>query len=149
MTTKLAIADTNALMRLLVPAQDGHEEHKEALARMHHMIVSPFVLAELDYLITARGSAKQAITANRFIERLRNLNRIKIPDVAPHFAAATTVAEAYTDVRGGKGIGLTDAMNVVLAKVYRTDAMFTSDKNYRIIQPLTGHDAFRLLPEDL
>ena len=40
-------------------------------------------------------------------------------------------------------------MNVALAKAYRTDALFTTDKDFRIVQPLTGHAAFRLLPEDL
>ncbi|WP_371102530.1 hypothetical protein [Streptomyces sp. PU_AKi4] len=40
-------------------------------------------------------------------------------------------------------------MNVALAAAYHTDAMFTSDPHFRMIRPLTGHGAFRLLPDDL
>ncbi len=47
-------------------------------------------------------------------------------------------------------VGLTDAMNVVLAREFRTDVIATLDyRHYRMIRPLTAHDAFRLLPEDI
>ncbi|NED89894.1 VapC toxin family PIN domain ribonuclease, partial [Streptomyces sp. SID11233] len=41
----VAIADTNALYRLLDPKLTGHEAHKGALAAISHLIVSPMVLA--------------------------------------------------------------------------------------------------------
>ncbi|MFD8571573.1 PIN domain-containing protein [Streptomyces sp. NPDC059639] len=149
MTFPVVIADTNALIRLLAPREPGHAEHKTAFARMAHLVVSPFVLAELDYLVTARSGPKAALGFARFIANQADLNRVAIADTAPHLATALAVAKGYTDARGGKGIGLTDAMNVALAKAYRTDALFTTDKDFRMIQPLTGHTAFRLLPEDL
>ncbi|MGP3942776.1 MULTISPECIES: PIN domain-containing protein [Streptomyces] len=145
----IAIADTNALYRLLDPKLTGHEEHKEALAAISHLIVSPMVLAELDYLITARGGPLKALTAARFIERNMATRRFEVPPVAEHLSAAIAVAEGYADADGGKGIGLTDAMNVALAASYRTDAVFTTDRHFRMVRPLTGHEAFRLLPDDL
>ncbi|MDQ8701124.1 PIN domain-containing protein [Streptomyces sp. LHD-70] len=145
----IAIADTNALYRLLDPKLTGHEEHREALAAIGHLIVSPMVLAELDYLITARGGPRQALTAARFIERHVATRRFEVPPVAEHLSTAIAVAEGYADADGGKGIGLTDAMNVALAAAYRTEAIFTTDRHFRMARPLTGHKAFRLLPDDL
>ncbi|WP_348771312.1 hypothetical protein [Streptomyces sp. RKND-216] len=40
-------------------------------------------------------------------------------------------------------------MNVALAAAYRTDTVFTTDRHFRMMRPLTGHSSFRLLPEDL
>lgn len=45
---------------------------------------------------------------------------------------------------------LTDATNVSLAERYETVAVLTLDRrDFRAITPLTGHAAFRLLPDDL
>jgi hypothetical protein len=48
------------------------------------------------------------------------------------------------------GVGLANAMNVVLAREFRTDVIATLNyRHFRVIRPLTPHDAFRLLPEDI
>lgn len=145
----IAIADTNALYRLLDPRLSGHEAHRKALGSISHLIISPMVLAELDYLIAARAGAEKAVVAARFVERNVATRRFEVPSVSDQLSAAIAVAEGYRDADGGKGVGLTDAMNVALAATYRTEAMFTSDSHFRMIRPLTGHQAFRLLPEDL
>ncbi|WP_030542881.1 PIN domain-containing protein [Streptomyces albus] len=145
----IVIADTNALLRLLDPRQSGHKEHAEALSRIEHLVVSPLVLAELDHLISSRNGPKASLVALRFIGVQTSLRRFSVPDVAPHLPTALAVAEGYQDADAGKGVGLTDAMNVALAAAHRTDAMFTTDRHFRILRPLTGHKAFRLLPEDL
>ncbi|WP_420712516.1 hypothetical protein [Streptomyces sp. CB00316] len=44
---------------------------------------------------------------------------------------------------------MTDATNVALAAAYRTEAIFTSDRRFRMVSPLTGHRALKLLPDDL
>jgi predicted nucleic acid-binding protein len=145
----IAIADTNALYRLLDPRLAGHEAHKEGLAAISHLVISPMVLAELDYLISVRAGARKALTAARFIERYAATRRFEVPPVAAHLSAAITVAEGYADADGGKGIGMTDAMNVALAATYGTEVLFTTDRHFRMVRPLTGHKAFRLLPDDL
>jgi predicted nucleic acid-binding protein len=145
----VAVADTNALYRLLDPKLTGHEAHKKALATISHLVISPLVLAELDYLITTRAGARQALTAARFIERNVATRRFEMPSAGPHLSAAIAVAEGYADADGGKGIGLADAMNVALAAAYRTDVVFTSDRHFRMVRPLTGHETFRLLPDDM
>lgn len=145
----VAIADANALYRLLDPNLTGHQEHRKALAAVSHLVISPMVLAELDYLITAPAGTRKALAAARFIERNTATRRFEVPTVSAHLSAAIAVAEGYADADGGKGVGLTDAMNVALAAAYRTDGMFTTDRHFRMIRPLTGHPAFRLLPDDL
>lgn len=147
--TLIAIADTNGLYRLLDPKLTGHQEHKKALAATSHLIISPMVLAELDHLITTRAGARKALAAARFIERNVATRRFEVPSVGAHLSAAIAVAEGYADADGGKGIGLTDAMNVALAAAYRTDAVFTTEHHFRMVRPLTGHPTFRLLPDDL
>jgi len=145
----VAIADTNALYRLLDPRLTGHEAHKEGLASISHLIISPFVLAELDYLITTKAGARQALVAARFIERNVATRRFEVPSVGVHLSTAIAVAEGCVDADGGKGIGMADAMNVALAAAYATEIIFTSDRHFRMVRPLTGHKAFRLLPDDL
>lgn len=147
--SSVAVADTNALYRLLDPRLAGHEAHKETLSVTSRLIISPMVLAELDYLVATRAGAGKAVAAGKFIMRNATLRRFEIPEVGEHLTVAVAIAEEYEDADGGKGVGLTDAMNVALAAAYRTDAMFTSDRHFRMIRPLTGHSAFRLLPGDL
>jgi uncharacterized protein len=146
---KIVIADTNALYRLLTPKTSGHEEHRQALAAVGHLIVSPLVLGELDYLISTRAGADKAVAAMRFVERYVATHRFEVPDLAPHLTTAVAVMEGYRDADQGRGVGLADAMNVALAAAYRTDLVFTSDRHFRLMRPLTGHSAFRLLPDDM
>jgi predicted nucleic acid-binding protein len=147
--TDTVIADTNALYRTLDPRLPGHEQHRKALATIRHLVISPLVLGELDYLISTRSGAEAAITALRFIDRYTAARRFEIPDLAPHMGTALAAMEGYHDADQGRGVGLADAMNVALAAAHRTDSIFTTDKHFRIMRPLTGHVAFRLLPDDM
>lgn len=145
----VAIADTNGLYRLFTPKDPRHAAHREALARIGHLIVSPLVLAELDYLLTERVGVRAAMNALDFIARQAEARRFEIPETQPHLRSAMAVMRGYEDVSGGKGVGLADAMNVALAAVFRTADMLTTDAHFRMMRPLTAHSAFRLLPEDL
>lgn len=145
----IVIADTNALLRIFDQSMERHTEHVKALASAEHLVISPLVLTELDYLLTRRGGTAQAIRSLEFINRQVSLRRFSIPDITPQLSAAIAVADGYRDADGGKGIGLVDATNVALAAAYNTNLMLTEDRHFRMVRPLTGHDAFRLLPDDL
>jgi len=70
--------------------------------------------------------------------------RWEVPGIGPFLLAAHAVLDDYPDV------GLADAINVVLAREFRTDFIATFDhRHFRVIRPLTPHDAFRLLPDDM
>jgi uncharacterized protein len=105
------------------------------------LILSPFVLAELDYLIQTRAGVRDELkvladVANG-VYSLAELDRFDVADAA-------AVVERY---RGMK-IGLTDASLVILAAKHGTTRMLTLDeKHFRALRPLTS-DAFTLLPAD-
>lgn len=145
----VAIADTNALYRLFTPKDPRHAAHRDALARVGHLVISPMVLTELDYLVTERVGAGAAMNALEFIAGQVEARRFEIPDTAVHLRGAMAVMRGYRDASGGKGVGLADAMNVALAAAFRTADMLTTDGHFRMMRPLTAHGAFRLLPEDL
>ncbi|MFD3730337.1 PIN domain-containing protein [Streptomyces sp. NPDC058632] len=143
------IGDTNALYRLFTPKDPRHSAHREALARTGHLVVSPMVLSELDCLLTARIGAHAAMNALDFIAAQAEARRFEIPDTTPHLRSAMAVMRGYADADGGAGVGLVDAMNVALAAAFRTTDLFTTDSHFRMMRPLTGEPAFRLLPDDL
>ncbi|MDI3390779.1 PIN domain-containing protein, partial [Streptomyces sp. B-S-A8] len=135
----MAIGDTNALFRLFTASSKGHAEHRSCLGRIGHLVISPMVLAELDYLLTERISAQAASTALDFINRRVDGKRFEVPAVQPHLHTAHAVMDGYRNLDGGKGIGLADAVNVALAAHYRTADLFTSDHHFRIVRPLDGN----------
>nr|WTB34951.1 PIN domain-containing protein [Streptomyces sp. NBC_00830] len=145
----VAIADTNALYRLFTPKDPQHAAHRDALSAMGHLVVSPMVLTELDYLLTARVGAGASMNALGFVARQVEARRFEVPEVAPHLRSAMAVMRGYQDADGGQGVGLADAMNVVLAAAFQTADLFTTDRHFRMMRPLTAQGAFRLLPDDL
>lgn len=70
--------------------------------------------------------------------------RWEVPAIGALLLAAHAVLDDYPSV------GLADAMNVVLAREFRTDLIATLDyRHFRMIRPLTRHDVFRLRPDDI
>ncbi|WP_371549848.1 PIN domain-containing protein [Streptomyces sp. NBC_00554] len=145
----VAIAGTNALYRLFTPKDPRHAAHRAAVARTGHLVVSSMVLTELDYLLTSRIGPAAAMNALDFIAGQAEARRFEIPDTAPHLRSAMAVMRGYADADGGAGVELVNAMNVALASAFQTADMFTTDSHFRMIRPLTGQPAFRLLPDDL
>ena len=140
----VAIADTSGLLAFFNPRDPHHDRCREALRLLGHLVVPPFVLAELDYLLTTRAGSGAAQSALGYISQGVLRSRFEVPEVGAHLPAARAVMQTYPD------IGLTDAMNVVLAREFRTAALLTLDvKHFRMVRPLTAHPAFRLLPIDL
>lgn len=146
MTFPVAIADTSALLALFNRQDAEHEACRKARAQIGHLVISPMVLAELDYLVTARIGADAAINVLDHIMGKVDLRRYEVPETSTHLRAARALMARYRDME----IGLTDAMNAALAAEFRTDAVLTLDReHFRAIRPLTGHTCFRLLPDDL
>lgn len=140
----VAIADTSALIAFFNEADKHHAAVRNSFARVGHLAVSPCVLTELDYLITTRQGPRFAHAILGYIASRVAAGRWEVPDVGPRLLAAHAVMADYP------AIGLADAMNAVLARDLRTDVIATLDrKHFRMIQPLTRHNAYRLLPDDL
>jgi predicted nucleic acid-binding protein len=138
----LIICDTSGLVAAY-SATDGRSPQVTDLL-MHEpgqLIVSPFVLAELDYLIQTRAGIRDELkvladVANG-VYSLADIDRFDI-------AQAAAVVERYRSMN----IGLADASIVVLAARYGTTRLLTFDeRHFRAIRPLTA-DAFTILPAD-
>ncbi|MFS8203410.1 PIN domain-containing protein [Streptomyces sp. CWNU-52B] len=138
------IADTSGLYTFLDADAPEHGACRKAVATASHLVVSPLVLAELDYLLSTRIGPGAAEAALAHVRDQAAVRRYAVPEVEPHLSTALVTMRRYPQ------IGLTDTMNVVMAAEYRTDAILTLDRrHFRMVRPLTGHTAFRLWPDDL
>ncbi|MFE7194299.1 PIN domain-containing protein [Kitasatospora sp. NPDC057541] len=140
------VGDAGALLSCYSPAEKEHHACRAALRTVGHLVISPLVLAELDYLATKSLGADGAMRILDDIIDKCAIGRYEVPEVGAHLGAARVVMRTYSKLN----IGLTDAINVALAAEFRTDAVLTVDRrHFRAVRPLTDHEAFRLLPDDL
>lgn len=105
------------------------------------------MFAEVDHLARARlGAAVRSTILELLTAQVRRM-RFQVPDVGPEtLETALAVMSRYADL----DLDLADAVSVVLAADYRTDAILTLDRrDFRALRPLTPHKAFRLFPDDL
>jgi predicted nucleic acid-binding protein len=104
-------------------------------------LLSPFVLAELDYLITSRVSA--AAASALLAQVAGGVYRLE-PMGADDIAAATTIIDRYRDLE----LGLADASVVVLAERHGTlDLLTLDERHFRAVSGPKGRP-FRILPAD-
>lgn len=122
--------------------QPHHEECLAALNRSQDLVVSPLVIAELDYLVTQRVGSSIAM---RILRAFPEYGFEIAPFPMEDYLAALDVMSNYADLE----VGLTDASLVVLAKRYKTNEILTLDQHhFRAMRGLDGRN-FRLLPFDL
>lgn len=136
----MIIADTSGLLSNFVASGPRHEAVVEWLERSDPvLVVSPFVVAEIDYLVATRLGVEWELEVLR--ELTGGAYELATMD-ADDLAAATKVVERYRDL----GIGVTDASLVVLAERYRTRTILTLDnRHFNELRPLAG-GRFALVP---
>ena len=138
----MIILDTSGLLSAIDASQHRHPEARAALENAAApWVLSPFVLAELDYLLATRVGieAEQALLA----EVGRGVYRLE-PFEADDIAAAERLIGRYRDL----GIGLADASIAVLATKYGVRDLLTLDeRHFRAIRGPAGRP-FRLVPAD-
>jgi len=104
------------------------------------LIVSPYVLAELDYHLLDRWGVRSELAA--LAELQSGAWKLAQFDAAD-LRMAYSIIERYRD----QEIGLTDASLVVLADRYRTDRILTLDhRHFNVLRTADGAP-FKLLPE--
>ncbi len=141
------MADTSGLLAALDQTHPVGEAARAVLRNAGTLIVSPVLLSELDHVarrILGSAAAHQAIDD---IRRWVRSGRAVLPEVtADILDTAQVVRTRYIDLR----LDLADAVNVAFAAQFRTNAVLTLDhRDFRAINPLTDHHAFRLLPNDV
>jgi predicted nucleic acid-binding protein len=136
------ILDTSGLLAAI----DGSEAHHAAAARAllaseSPRLLSPFVLAELDYLLAMRVSPRAARAL--LDEVARGAYQLESFD-ADDVAAALVILERYADL----DLGLADASLAVLAERHQTTDILTLDeRHFRAVRGPHGRP-FRILPAD-
>ena len=138
----MILLDTSGLFEALSPDQPRHDEVLAVLAaEAPPLVLSPFVLAELDYLLLTRGPVDSELRFLREVARgAYDLASFSSAEVA----AASEIVARYRDLR----VGLTDALIVVLAERYRTNRMLTLDeRHFRVLRTPRG-EPFTILPAD-
>lgn len=145
----ITVADTSGI----IAASDRNAPESAAcrafLQEAGTVIISSLVLTEVDHLAKA-GFGSQARTAIiDFVLAQARQSRFQIPETGLEVLdTARMVQRQYASL--DLDLDLADAVNVALAAQYRTDAILTLDRrDFRAMRPLTPHQWFRLLPEDL
>ena len=134
------IIDTSALLAYFDASEPDHAAvEKELGASTDLLIVSPYVVAELDYLVATRhGVNAELAVLDELTGGAWELANFDVDDVKQ----ARSIIAKY----GGQDIGVADASNVILADRYRTRTIVTLDRrHFEVLRPLTDGQ-FTLLP---
>jgi predicted nucleic acid-binding protein len=109
------------------------------------LVVSPLTLVEVHQVAGIRADRRAADAIVGTLVARAESTRIAIAETTAGLLDSTlAVRRRYLD------LDLADAATVVLAAEYRTDVVLTlGRRDFRAVRPLTGHDAFRLVPDDL
>ncbi len=139
----MILLDTSGLLAAIDASQMRHREAADALRRaVPPLLLSPFVLAELDYLLATRVSA--AAEAALLAEVARGAYRLEVMN-GDDIGRAASIVERYDDLR----LGLADASIVVLAERYAVLEVLTLDERHLRALRGPGERPFRLLPADV
>ncbi|NNM96549.1 MAG: PIN domain-containing protein [Candidatus Dormibacteraeota bacterium] len=135
------VCDTSGLLAYF----DGSDAYCAAVSRVIEadsgpFIVSPYVVAELDYLLaTRRGVQVELAALTELSGGAWELPTMEVADLRE----ACTVIDRYRD----QDIGVADASLVALAHRFRTDRLLTLDRrHFRVIRTTAGRP-FTILPE--
>ena len=143
----IVIADTSGLLALFNRSEPEHFAVRRAADSASTLVASPLALTEVHQVAGIRGDRK---TADRIVELLADRiasTRLVLGQVdAERLRAAVHIRSTYA----GLNLDIVDAMCVVLAAEFDTNAILTLDRrDFRALRPLGGSPAFRLLPDDM
>jgi uncharacterized protein len=127
------IVDTSAILAFFDRDEPDHEALAAVLSQsLEPLVVSPYVIAEVDYLIGSRlGVAAEFAALRELAGGAWDLATIDAIDLA----RTLPILERYAD----HAIGVADASNVVLADRYQTTIVATLDRrHFSVLRPLSG-----------
>jgi len=136
----LILLDSSGLLAAIDSGQRDHEAAAKALADAQPpLLLSSFVLAELDYFLATRiGTHAEMALLEEVAGGAYQLEPIDRDDIA----AAQAVINSYADL----GLGLADASIVILAERHDVSDVLTLDeRHFRALRRRNGQP-FNLLP---
>jgi predicted nucleic acid-binding protein len=134
------IVDTSALLAFFDRSEPDHAATAEVLTTTTEpLVVSPYVIAEVDYLVASRlGADAELAVLRELASGAWDLAAFGADDVA----AAVDIIDRYADQQ----IGIADASNVILASRHRTRTIATLDRrHFTVLRPASG-GRFTILP---
>ena len=139
----MIILDTSGLLSAIDASQTHHRAAAAALRQAEPpRFLSPFVLAELDYLLATRVSrtAEQALLG-QVADGVYQIESFDAGDIA----RANEVLDQYADL----DLGLADASLIVLSERHKElDLLTLDERHFRAVRG-SGGNPFRVLPADL
>lgn len=138
----MILLDTSGLLAAIDSSQRLHQSAAKALHDAEPpLLLSPFVLAELDYLLATRvGLEAEVALLEEVADGAYQLEPFDRNDVA----AATDLVRRYGSVE----LGLADASIVVLGQRHGVSSVLTLDeRHFRTVRG-PGGAPFRILPAD-
>lgn len=138
----MLLLDTSGLVAALDEDQASHHAAAAALREgKGPYLLSPFVLAELDYLLATKVGTNVALD---LLEDVAQGAYELAPFDRNDIARARAIIEAYRD----QDIGLADASIVVLSERHASrDVLTLDERHFRTLRGVAGQP-FRLLPAD-
>lgn len=136
----MIVADTSGMLAFFNSAEPEHGAVRAVVeAADQPLVVSPYVVAELDYLVATRiGTVAELAVLDELAGGAYHLASFGSAELA----VARRVVEHYRDQQ----IGVADASLVVLADVHRSRDVLTLDRrHFDVLRPLAG-GRFRVLP---
>lgn len=127
------IVDTSALLAYFDASEPDHAAVEKNLgASTGLLIVSPYVMAEVDYLVATRHGVNAELSVlDELTGGAWELVGFDVDDLKQ----ARSIIAKYSD----QEIGVADASNVVLAERYRTHTIVTLDRrHFEVLRPITG-----------
>lgn len=138
----MILVDTSAVLQLASSTAAEHAKAHRVVAELDGpFLLSPFVLAEIDYMLGSRhGQGAQLAFLAEVAEGAYELAEFARADVA----RAAALAQRYADLE----IGLADASIVVLAERHGSVDLLSFDRRHFRAMRGPGGRPFRLLPDD-
>ena len=138
----MILLDTSGLLAAIDASQRAHEAARGALETANApLVLSPIVLAELDYLLATRiGVAAELALLDEVSAGAYELAAFGAADVGE----ARRILDTYRDLE----LGLADASIAVLAERLDTDVVLTLDERHFRVLRGPSRRPFRLLPAD-
>lgn len=136
----MIVADTSGLLALFNVREPRHADARSVVESQDEpLVVSPFVVAELDYLVATRmGVDAELEVLSELAGGAYHLATVDMDDLRE----SAQVVDRYRD----QEIGVTDASIVVLASRHRTRAVLTLDhRHFGVLRPIDG-GRFRIMP---
>lgn len=141
----MILCDTSGLLAAYDQQEPSGPAVRELLdAETGTLIVSPFVLAELDYMLLSRAGVRAELTLlNDLADNVYQVAAFTAQDAV----RVAMIVDQYADLK----LGISDAHTMILASPerYGTTRVLTFDqRHFRAVKPPQG-GVFTVLPADL